>query len=88
MRIIKNNKVTNIENELNQIHTHTNLDNLNKIGQDSEGNLTYNGKSIINNNNSSSSLNSFKDYDINSTYDIEDYVLFDNSLYKCKKKIL
>ena len=50
MRIIKNNKVTNIENELNQIHTHTNLDNLNKIGQDSEGNLTYNGKSIINNN--------------------------------------
>ena len=69
-----------------EFHTHTNLDNLNKIGEDSEGNLTYNGKSIINNNGSSLDY-SFKDYNINSTYDIEDYVLFNNSLYKCKTKI-
>ena len=68
-----------------EFHNHTNLDNLNKIGEDSEGNLTYNGKSIINNN--GSSLESFNDYNINSTYDIEDYVLFNNSLYKCKTKI-
>ena len=29
-----------------ETHTHTNLDNLNKIGEDSEGNLTYNGNIV------------------------------------------
>ena len=32
-----------------EFHNHTNLDNLNKIGEDSEGNLTYNGEPTLTN---------------------------------------
>lgn len=35
--------------EIGETHNHTNLDNLNKIGQDSEGNLTYNGEPTLTN---------------------------------------
>ena len=46
-------RIEELENKFNteieETHNHTNLDNLNKIGEDSEGNLTYNGEPTLTN---------------------------------------
>lgn len=41
-----NSSVSEIDSAVAQKHTHTNMSQLNKINQDGEGNMTYNGKVV------------------------------------------
>lgn len=41
-----NSSVSEIDSAVAQKHTHTNMTQLNKINQDAEGNMTYNGKVV------------------------------------------
>ena len=61
---------------------HENIDSLNKISEDENGNLLYNGNKIVSN-----TTASIKSYDDKSTYSTGDLCIYDGSIYQCIKDI-
>ena len=61
---------------------HENIDSLNKISEDENGNLLYNGNKIVSN-----TTASIKSYDDKSTYSIGDLCIYGGSVYQCIKDI-
>ena len=62
---------------------HKNIDSLNKISEDKNGNLLYNGNKIVSNN----ATVSIKRYDDKSTYSTGDLCIYDGNMYQCIKDI-
>ena len=61
---------------------HENIDSLNKISEDENGNLLYNGNKIVSN-----TTVSIKRYDDKSTYSTGDLCIYDGSIYQCIQDI-
>ena len=61
---------------------HENIDSLNKISEDENGNLLYNGNKIVSN-----TAISIKRYDDKSTYSTGDLCIYDGNIYQCIKDI-
>ena len=61
---------------------HENIDSLNKISEDENGNLLYNGNKIVSN-----TTVSIKRYDDKSTYSTGDLCIYDGSIYQCIQNI-
>ena len=61
---------------------HENIDSLNKISEDENGNLLYNGNKIVSN-----TTVSIKRYDDKSTYSTGDLCIYDGNIYQCIKDI-
>ena len=62
-----------------QSHSHDNNDILNKFSIDNNGNLLFDGHTL----NVQEQSISFKEYSNTDTYNINDYVIYNNKLYKC-----
>ena len=62
---------------------HKNIDSLNKISEDKNGNLLYNGNKIVSNN----ATVSIKRYDDKSIYSTGDLCIYDGSIYQCIQNI-
>lgn len=69
---------TNVEDALQEVgadkHTHANKTELDKIGEDTNGNLTYDNKTIV---------GGASTWAINTPYVLYQLVTYDNKLYKC-----
>ena len=61
---------------------HENIDSLNKISEDENGNLLYNGNKIVSN-----TTVSIKKYDDKSTYSTGDLCIYGGNIYQCIKDI-
>ena len=57
-------------------HKHLNLSQLNKLGEDSNGGLTYNGKAVA-------GSGGISLWAANTTYEKNDFVVYKNNLYMC-----
>lgn len=66
-----------------QSHSHDNNDILNKFSVDTNGNLLFDGNTL----NVQEQSISFKEYSNTDTYNINDYVIYNNKLYRCTTNI-
>ena len=66
-----------------QSHSHDNNDILNKFSVDTNGNLLFDGHTL----NVQEQSISFKEYSNTDTYNINDYVIYNNKLYRCTTDI-